>query len=217
MIGRRSIGFGFVVALGVACGSDSSSVTPAVDATAGSGGSTIAGSGGSRAGAAGSASAGGGGSSAGSGGATVAGSGGAIAGAGGSPAGAGGSASAGAGGSMAGAGGSSGAGGVITSCDDIGATPCFSSDDCTNAADRCETIIDEAVFCCVQGDRGPGKAGDPCTDEDDCASALCSQSDAGSVCLGTCTAAADCPASLPLCAPIAFSGSDFSYCQPHDD
>jgi hypothetical protein len=146
----------------------------------------------------------------GGGGATGAGGGGGATGAGGS----GGTASAGGAGGAPTTSSAGGAGGSapIAACKDIGATDCFSSYDCP-AADRCENRGTEAapVPCCVPGARGKGKAGDPCSGEADCESALCVD---GKTCTSKCASAAECPASLPKCIPIALSGSNDLFCAP---
>jgi hypothetical protein len=62
-------------------------------------------------------------------------------------------------------------------------------------------------------------AGAPCTEADGqltCASSLCITvgEDNQGYCSGSCSADADCPAELPRCIPIAFSGSDSMWCSP---
>jgi hypothetical protein len=159
----------------------------------------------------------GGASTAGTGGTTAQGSGGA----GGAASGGAGGASTGVGGTGVGGGGAStGAGGSggsapIAACKDVGATACFSNDDCP-AADRCQNRGTAAapVPCCVLGPRGAGQVGAPCGGENDCASALCIETDAKSLCTTKCASAKECPATLPKCIPIAFSGSNDTFCTP---
>jgi hypothetical protein len=103
------------------------------------------------------------------------------------------------------------------SCGELGATDCFTNEDCA-ASERCENVgtADVIVPCCQPGARGEGPLGAPCSGENACASSLCIVGDGGScgLCTGTCASAADCPAELPQCIPIAFSGSDATYCLP---
>jgi hypothetical protein len=115
--------------------------------------------------------------------------------------------------------GQGGAGGMpapVMACSEIGAKDCFSSFDCPDAQDRCENrgTADLAVPCCVKGARGPGKLGDPCVGENDCASALCVGDAPNYHCTDRCQSAAECPASLPKCITIAFSGSNDKFCTP---
>jgi hypothetical protein len=103
-----------------------------------------------------------------------------------------------------------------TSCDAIEAVGCFSNYDCA-AAERCENVgtLDLPVACCVPGARGTGQLGDPCASERDCASSLCIDVGVcGGTCTDVCTSEGECPAELPQCIPIAFSGSDASFCLP---
>lgn len=92
--------------------------------------------------------------------------------------------------------------------------PCFSSEDCgpgftCHSEDNTGTQV-----WCVAGARGAGLAGDACTGEADCLSALCTDSaSAGMRCSALCDTAADCPASLPKCQYIGF-GVDRSICAP---
>jgi hypothetical protein len=92
--------------------------------------------------------------------------------------------------------------------------PCFSSDDCA-PTHWCQSEDETGanVFC-VPGARGPGQVGDPCTGQEDCASALCIEaSDGGEHCSALCDTMADCPAELPTCQYIGF-GVERSICAP---
>jgi hypothetical protein len=115
-----------------------------------------------------------------------------------------------------GAGGAGGAAMPVMACSEIPAADCFSSFDCADAADRCENrgTADVAVPCCVKGARGTGKLGESCTGENDCVSALCVGDAPMLLCTDRCMADAECPAALPKCIAIAFSGSDDKFCTP---
>ena len=103
------------------------------------------------------------------------------------------------------------------SCGELGATDCFTNEDCA-ADERCENVgtADVIVPCCQAGARGEGPLGAPCSGENACASSLCIVDDPAvcGICTGPCASPADCPAELPQCIPIAFSGSDATYCLP---
>lgn len=93
--------------------------------------------------------------------------------------------------------------------------PCFSSDDC-GPGFTCHSEDDTGYeVWCVPGQRGTGLAGDPCTGEADCLSALCTDSvDVGVMrCSSLCGDDADCPPSQPRCTYIGF-GIDRSICAP---
>lgn len=92
--------------------------------------------------------------------------------------------------------------------------PCFSSDDCgPGFYCHSEDTTGTQVWC-VPGARGAGLAGDACTGEADCLSALCTDSaSTGMRCSALCTDMADCPASLPTCQYVGF-GVDRSLCAP---
>jgi hypothetical protein len=104
----------------------------------------------------------------------------------------------------------------VMSCSEIPAADCFSSFDCPDAADRCENrgTADLQVPCCVKGPRGTGKLGEACVGENDCVSALCLGAGSTYLCTDRCKSAAECPASLPKCITIAFSGSNDKFCTP---
>lgn len=109
---------------------------------------------------------------------------------------------------------------VVGSCDELPAATCFSNDDCApNEACLDQGGPDDDVPCCVVGSRGPralGEACDPPEGERQCASALCVEGASGAYCTGACNTPDDCPGTLPQCLPIAFSGSERSFCLPAD-
>ena len=103
---------------------------------------------------------------------------------------------------------------------DPAALTCFANADCEEGR-RCQNLgtADYATPCCVLGARGatpPGGACAPETGELECTSALCiTQDDPSSgLCSGVCETDADCPASLPRCLSISFSGSELMFCSP---
>ncbi len=101
------------------------------------------------------------------------------------------------------------------SCAEISAKDCFSNLDCS-AERRCQSVDGAgAVVCCLPGARGTKQAGETCTQETDCASAVCIAKGAGaSLCSKDCTSADDCPAGMKDCKTIAFSGSAQMWCFP---
>ncbi len=120
---------------------------------------------------------------------------------------------------------SGGTGGGVLACADIGATDCFSNYDCASG-ERCENVgtDDLPTACCTTGARGTGALGQGCLGEGDCASSVCidncdigvscTSGTCGLFCSDVCTTDADCPASLPKCIAIAFSGTDDKFCTP---
>ncbi len=95
-----------------------------------------------------------------------------------------------------------------------GGEGCFSNNECP-ADQRCANVgtEEEPVTCCVVGARGQLPAGSDCSDgagERTCASAICIDG----LCSTTCGAPEDCPVGMRACMPIAFSGSDDSWCFP---
>jgi len=108
--------------------------------------------------------------------------------------------------------------GPVAACADIGARECFWNDDCAPS----EACLDQGgeaddIPCCVQASRGAAALGEPCdplTGETQCASALCIEGPGGAFCTSACASDAACPATLPRCLPIAFSGSEASFCLP---
>ena len=101
------------------------------------------------------------------------------------------------------------------SCSEIGATKCFSNLACA-ANERCQSLDGAGVVvCCITGPRGTKQAGDPCSSESDCASAVCIAKGSGpSVCSKDCQSAADCPTGMKDCKTVAFSGSPHKWCFP---
>lgn len=82
--------------------------------------------------------------------------------------------------------------------------PCFSNYDCP-MTHACRSM--GMTVSCVEGPRGTGKPGSPCTGEQDCASALCVEDATGGYrCSDLCRTAETCPAELPRCIAIAGEG-----------
>lgn len=103
-------------------------------------------------------------------------------------------------------------------CAEINATECFSNYDCQDGF-RCQDLSDEEMdVCCVPGDRGEGSPGEDCADLDGeafCESAICiGNENFAARCSTTCETASDCPDSMQMCTPIAFSGSADDWCFP---
>ncbi|MER2559700.1 MAG: hypothetical protein ABTQ32_03215 [Myxococcaceae bacterium] len=92
--------------------------------------------------------------------------------------------------------------------------PCFSSDDCAPTFRCFSEDTSGTNIWCLPGPRGAGVAGDVCTSETDCASALCIEPRVGAKrCSQLCDAPADCPSTLPRCLAIGF-GVNRSICSP---
>lgn len=87
-----------------------------------------------------------------------------------------------------------------------GGGACSFNRDCV-AVERC--VCSESDGCrCAPGARGAGVSGvTACASGNDCASALCVEASAGSLCSDACTTPADCPAALPRCLSISGVGS----------
>ncbi|MCK5798911.1 MAG: hypothetical protein KAI47_17080 [Deltaproteobacteria bacterium] len=102
-----------------------------------------------------------------------------------------------------------------TSCAEASAKDCFSNLDCPTER-RCQSLDGAgAVVCCLPGARGTKQAGETCTQETDCASAVCiGKGASASVCSKDCASADDCPAGMKDCKAIAFSGSAQKWCFP---
>ena len=104
-------------------------------------------------------------------------------------------------------------------CAEINATECFSNYDCQPSF-RCQDLSGDQGMdvCCVPGDRGEGAAGAECEDLDGeafCESAICiGNENFVARCSTTCETANDCPDSMQMCSPIAFSGSADDWCFP---
>ena len=108
----------------------------------------------------------------------------------------------------------------VNSCESFGSTTCFSSDECSTDA-RCQNVGTEElpVVCCIAGARGTLGTGDACSTAEGqltCASSLCVSAEGADQgwCSGPCLSPDDCPAQLPQCIAIAFSGSDTMWCFP---
>jgi hypothetical protein len=85
-------------------------------------------------------------------------------------------------------------------CAAPGDCPCFTNYDCPPTHACVSQDPSGTMVSCVEGPRGTGAAGTPCTGEADCASALCVEdSNGGLQCSDVCESAATCPASLPRC------------------
>jgi hypothetical protein len=82
--------------------------------------------------------------------------------------------------------------------------PCFTNYDCP-PTHACKT--NGSLVACVAGPRGTGRAGVPCTSEQDCASALCVEdSEGGHRCSDLCRMAEMCPMELPRCVVVNGEG-----------
>lgn len=108
----------------------------------------------------------------------------------------------------------------VESCEEFGAVACFANHECEADA-RCQNVgtPDFSVPCCVQGERGSLNLGEMCTEADgqlSCASSICImlEGQTNGLCSDECTSDMDCPATMPRCIPIAFSGSDSMWCFP---
>ncbi len=107
---------------------------------------------------------------------------------------------------------------IIAACGEISATDCFANMDCA-PDQRCQNMGDDVNFvpCCVDGARGTDPAGSPCSmtnGELTCASGLCIDGSAGTLCSGTCSDVSDCPDNMQLCQLIAYSNSSEQWCFP---
>ena len=91
-----------------------------------------------------------------------------------------------------------------TACADPADCPCFSNDDCP-PTHACSTAQGDPV--CLEGPRGTAAAGEPCTGEADCASALCIDGpDDALLCSETCSTSDTCPTPLPRCVDLGGVG-----------
>ncbi|MCX5746597.1 MAG: hypothetical protein NT062_29320, partial [Proteobacteria bacterium] len=90
---------------------------------------------------------------------------------------------------------------VPNACPNVGDCPCFSNDDCPPTHACVSQDPSGTMVSCVLGPRGTGIAGDVCTGEADCASALCvDDASGGRRCSALCGAGLPtCPATLPTC------------------
>ncbi|QDG52211.1 hypothetical protein FIV42_16125 [Persicimonas caeni] len=110
--------------------------------------------------------------------------------------------------------------GPVASCEEIGASTCFSNFDCVDAR-RCENVGTDTdpVACCVIGERGTKAAGESCdpeTGETECASSLCIEGDTQALCSTQCESVDDCPEGMKDCKSIAFSGTPDKFCFPEN-
>ena len=88
-----------------------------------------------------------------------------------------------------------------------GDCPCFTNYDCPLTHACVSQDPGGNSVSCIEGPRGTGAPGTPCTGEADCASALCVEdSTSGMRCSDVCTSPATCPAELPRCVFIGGSG-----------
>lgn len=102
-----------------------------------------------------------------------------------------------------------------SSCAEINATECFANIDCASD-ERCQSLDGEgAVVCCIKGQRGTKQAGEECSGELECESALCiGVSGNTQYCSKDCQTADDCPEGMKDCRYIAYSGSSSNWCFP---
>lgn len=95
---------------------------------------------------------------------------------------------------------------------------CFSNHDCVEGTVCLDHDQDEMTpACCFPGERGTLPAGevcDPGVGEVTCASSICIDGAAGTMCSDTCETVEDCPEGMGICQFIAFSESDAMWCFP---
>lgn len=108
---------------------------------------------------------------------------------------------------------------IVAACSEINATDCFANMDCPEQQ-RCQNMgsAELAVPCCVDGTRGQDPVGHSCSMTDGeltCASGLCIEGSAGTLCSGTCSDVSDCPDNMQLCQYIAYSNNNEQWCFPH--
>lgn len=85
--------------------------------------------------------------------------------------------------------------------------PCFSNYDCPQTHTCVSQDPSGTMVYCVEGQRGTGAPGTPCTGEQDCASALCVEDATnGMRCSDVCTTADTCPSELPRCIFLGGTG-----------
>ena len=98
----------------------------------------------------------------------------------------------------------------VESCEEAGATECFSNFDCPDQADRCQNLgaaqADE-VPCCVPGQRGSSAGGQACAEAADCLSGVCIEGEDLQACSQECTLPSDCPEGMKRCIEISGVGS----------
>lgn len=81
---------------------------------------------------------------------------------------------------------------------------CSFNRDCP-ADQRCACANGDCA--CAVGARGAGRPGDPCASGDDCASSVCLDGPAGTLCSDACESPRDCPPTLPRCISVGGLGS----------
>jgi len=92
-------------------------------------------------------------------------------------------------------------------CPNPGDCPCFSNYDCPPTHACVSQDPSGAMVSCVEGPRGTGAAGTPCTGEADCASALCVEDAMGGLrCSDICRTGEMCPPELPRCILLGDEG-----------
>lgn len=91
---------------------------------------------------------------------------------------------------------------------DAGTVQCAFNRECP-ANQRCECDEEEGCYCEL-GARGTGGLGDPCDNENDCASAVCLEGPEGPsgqfLCSIECESEQECGGDLPLCTNVTFVG-----------
>jgi hypothetical protein len=92
-------------------------------------------------------------------------------------------------------------------CPQAGDCPCFTNYDCPPTHACVSQDPGGAMVSCVEGPRGTGAAGTPCTGEADCASALCVEDAQGGLrCSDVCRTSESCPPELPRCISLGTEG-----------
>jgi hypothetical protein len=92
-------------------------------------------------------------------------------------------------------------------CDMIGDCECFSNYDCPITHACVSQDPSGSMVSCVEGPRGMGVPGTPCTGEADCTSALCVDDSTGGMrCSDICSSASTCPEELPRCVSLGGHG-----------
>ncbi|MDB4964100.1 MAG: repeat domain protein [Myxococcales bacterium] len=88
-----------------------------------------------------------------------------------------------------------------------GDCPCFSNYDCPDTHACVSQDPGGEMVSCVEGARGQGAPGTPCTGEADCASALCvDDANGGMRCSDICSSPSTCPPELPRCISLGGEG-----------
>ncbi len=85
-------------------------------------------------------------------------------------------------------------------CPAPGDCACFTNYDCPATHACVSQDPSGSMVSCIEGPRGTGVAGTPCTGEASCASGLCVEDAQGGMrCSDVCRTAATCPPELPRC------------------